>query len=144
MFDTFCGCTTNSVATGRLCRKWVVCDVSVKGTELVVQRIRQNQPKLVHKIHQRIDLPKLSGLGKLPYYEVHKHRFFGYQHGCCYGCQDNFEPRHLEVDQIILKNAGGSHHNDNLQILCSHCNKAKGQQGQEYLSAHLQLNQKLL
>lgn len=99
---------------------------------------------MVHKIHQRIDLPKRSGLSKLPYYEVHKHRLFGNQNGYCKGCQDHFEPRHLEVDQIILKNAGGTHHNNNLQLLCSHCNKVKGQRGQEYLIAHLQLHQKLL
>lgn len=144
VFDPFCGCATTLVAADRLRRKWVGCDISEKAAELVVQRIRQDQPKLLHKIRHRTDLPKRSDLGKLRHYRSHKDDLYGKQRGYCKGCQGHFESRHLEVDHIIARDAGGTDHEDNLQLLCSHCNKVKGQRGQEYLITYLQLNQKLL
>lgn len=81
VFDSFCGCATTLVAADRLRRKWVGCDVSEKAAELAIQRIRQDQPKLLHKIHHRTDLPKRSDLGKLPHYRTHKDLVYGNQNG---------------------------------------------------------------
>ena len=45
--------------------------------------------------------------------------------------------RHLEVDHIIAETSGGTDHIENLQLLCSHCNRVKGDRGQEYLVSRL-------
>ena len=49
------------------------------------------------------------------------------------------EIRHLEIDHIIARGAGGTDHRENLQLLCSSCNRIKGDRGMEYLRTKLQL-----
>ena len=46
--------------------------------------------------------------------------------GHCNGCQSEFPFRVLEADNI-----------ENRQLLCAHCNEAKGDRTQEYLVARL-------
>ena len=53
------------------------------------------------------------------------------------GCGEHFQRHHLEVDHIIARSEGGTDHIGNLQLLCSHCNRLKGNRGQEYLVARL-------
>ncbi len=43
----------------------------------------------------------------------------------------------LEVDHVIPQSRGGHDHLDNLQLLCSHCNRIKGDREQSYLMARL-------
>ena len=43
----------------------------------------------------------------------------------------------FEVDHVIPQSKGGTDHLDNLQMLCPHCNKVKGNRSQEYLVAEL-------
>ena len=45
-------------------------------------------------------------------------------------------PVSLEVDHIIPQSRGGDHL-ENLQLLCAHCNRVKGDRTQEYLIAQL-------
>ncbi len=59
------------------------------------------------------------------------------QEGRCNGCKSAFELRRLEVDHIIPHSGGGTDHIDNLQLLCAHCNRVKGDKPQEYLVARL-------
>ena len=40
-------------------------------------------------------------------------------------CEHCGSPSDLNVDHIIPRRAGGTHHPDNLQILCSHCHGKK-------------------
>ena len=35
----------------------------------------------------------------------------------------------FEVDHIIPRSRGGTDHIDNLQLLCTHCNRTKGDTG---------------
>ena len=44
-----------------------------------------------------------------------------------------FQKQHLEIDHTIAESVEGTDHMENLQLLCGHCNRIKGDHGQEYL-----------
>ena len=138
VFDPFCGCATTLVAAGRLQREWIGIDISEKAAELVVERIKADQG-LFQKIVARTDIPKRTDLGDIPRYNApeNKTRLYGEQSGNCNGCGTHFQIQHLEVDHIIAENVGGTDHIENLQLLCSNCNRIKGDRGQEYLLSRL-------
>ena len=138
VFDPFCGCATTLVAADRLQRDWIGIDISAKAAELVVERIRDDQG-LFEDIVARTDIPKRTDLGDIPRYNApeNKTQLYGEQAGNCNGCGEHFQTQHLEVDHIIAESVGGTHHIENLQLLCGHCNRIKGNRGQEYLISRL-------
>ena len=136
VLDPFCGCATTCVAAEHLGRQWAGIDLSAKALELVKFRLKKDT-MLAEKVLHRNDIPQRSDLGKLPNYRTHKHSLYGIQEGCCKGCLHFFEFRHLEVDHIVPKARGGSEHPDNLQLLCSSCNRRKGNSSHEELVAKL-------
>ena len=138
VFDPFCGCATTCVAADRLQRDWIGIDISGKAAELVFERIEADQG-LFQEIVARTDIPKRTDLGDIPRYNApeNKTRLYGEQEGYCNGCGEHFQMRHLEIDHIIAETSGGTDHIDNLQLLCSHCNRVKGDRGQEYLISRL-------
>ena len=138
VFDPFCGCATTLVAADRLQREWIGIDISEKAAELVVDRIKKDQG-LFENIINRKDIPKRTDLGNIPRYNAPKNktRLYGEQAGYCNGCGTHFEKQHLEIDHIIAETVGGTDHIENLQLLCSNCNRIKGDRGQEYLLARL-------
>ena len=138
VFDPFCGCATTCVAADRLQREWIGIDISEKAAELVVERIKADQG-LFENIINRTDIPKRTDLGDILRYNHPKNKtqLYGEQSGYCNGCGTHFEKQHLEVDHIIAENVGGTDHIENLQLLCSHCNRVKGERGQEYLISRL-------
>ena len=138
VFDPFCGCATTLVAADRLQREWIGVDISAKAAELVVERIRDDQG-MFEDIIARDDIPNRTDLGDIPRYNVpeNKTQLYGEQGGDCNGCGEHFQKQHLEIDHIIAKSVGGTDHITNLQLLCSHCNRIKGDRGQEYLISRL-------
>ena len=140
VFDPFCGCATTLVAADDLGRLWAGIDISPKAAELVVHRISERQGLLRDIIH-RSDIPERTDLGKLLSYNsaVNRKHLYGEQGGSCAGCGEHFKPQHLEVDHIIAVAKGGTDHISNLQLLCGHCNRVKGDRGMEYLRTKLQL-----
>ncbi|MYI37382.1 MAG: hypothetical protein F4118_13315 [Acidimicrobiaceae bacterium] len=140
VFDPFCGCATTLVAADDLGRNWIGIDISPKAAQLVVERIEERQGLFKDIVH-RTDLPQRTDLGDLPLYNSATNRktLYGEQGGSCAGCREHFKPQHLEVDHIIAVAKGGTDHLDNLQLLCGHCNKVKGDRGMPYLRAKLQL-----
>ena len=140
VFDPFCGCATTLVAAHARGRRWVGIDISPKAADLVVERIANQQGAFTDCTHRR-DVPLRTDLGNLPRYNCadNRERLYGRQAGDCAGCGEHFAARHLEVDHIIARNKGGTDHLANLQLLCGHCNRTKGDRGMEYLRVKLQL-----
>ena len=142
VLDPFCGCATACIAAQDEGRQWVGIDISPKAAELVQIRMRDELGMFYGGAH-RTDVPKRTDLGKVIRFNDarNKRRLYGEQGGHCNGCNGHFEARHLEVDHIIARRNGGTDHISNLQLLCGHCNRVKGDRGMEYLRAKLQLNQ---
>ena len=125
VLDPFCGCATTLVAADRLDRQWAGVDLSPLAVKLVKQRIAADRglwggPTVLDKPPLRTDL------GTLPNYRTHRHRLYGLQEGICAGCDTHFPFKIMEADHILPRSKGGTDHFDNLQLLCSHCNRSKG------------------
>ena len=125
VLDPFCGCATTLVAADRLDRQWAGVDLSPLAVKLVKQRIAADRglwggPTVLDKPPLRTDL------GTLPNYRTHRHRLYGLQEGICAGCDTHFPFKIMEADHILPRSKGGADHFDNLQLLCSHCNRSKG------------------
>ncbi len=147
VFDPFCGCATACVAAELAGRNWVGIDISPKAAQLVRARLQEQPPlgigSLFHNrlVAHREDIPFRDDLGLLPPYNciANRNALYGAQGGHCAGCGEHFMTQHLEVDHIISRSKGGTDHLENLQLLCAHCNRVKGDRGMEYLRTKLQL-----
>ncbi|MXX18617.1 MAG: hypothetical protein F4X03_01855 [Dehalococcoidia bacterium] len=138
VLDPFAGCATACVAAELLERQWVGIDISPKAADLVRDRM-QREVGMFYRGATRSDVPRRTDIGRVPAYGSRENReaLYGQQGGLCNGCREHFRPQHLEVDHIIARAHGGTDHIENLQLLCGHCNRVKGDRGQEYLIAKL-------
>ena len=139
VFDPFCGCATACVAAEKLGRQWVGIDLSPRAVELVNMRLREFMGGLFHDrlVTARTDIPRRTDIDTPVPYRRNKHVLFGMQEGRCNGCRTEFPFRHFEVDHVIPRSRGGADHLENLQLLCAHCNRTKGDREQTYLIARL-------
>jgi site-specific DNA-methyltransferase (adenine-specific) len=139
ILDPFCGCATACVAAEALGRKWVGIDISPKAAELVNTRLQQSMGTLFHHrlVTARTDIPRRTDIAAPKNYRQNKHILFGQQEGVCNGCKMDFPFKIFEVDHIIPQARGGADHLENLQLLCPHCNRVKGDRSQEYLISQL-------
>ena len=69
--------------------------------------------------------------------DADRRTLFRRQKGKCSGCGFAFEFRNLQMDHIVPVTSGGADILENLQLLCAHCNYAKGKRSQEHLSDYL-------
>ena len=125
LLDPFCGCATALVAADRQQRKWAGIDLSPLAVTLVDDRIKKDRG-LWGGVTALTKVPKRTDLGKIPNYRTHSHLLYGKQEGVCVGCDTHFPFRVMEVDHILPRSKGGTDHLDNLQLLCSGCNRSKG------------------
>ena len=143
VLDPFCGCATACVAAENLGRQWIGIDLSEKAVELVNTRLRDAPPlgigALFHErlVTARTDIPRRTDIDAPIPYRNNRHDLFGQQEGRCNGCKTEFPFRAFEVDHVIPQARGGTDHIENLQLLCGHCNRTKGDRPQEYLIARL-------
>ena len=127
ILDPFCGCATTLVAADRLQRRWAGIDLSPLAIKLVDERIAADRGDMPWGgANALTDPPVRTDLGELPNYRTHRHRLYGEQEGECAGCGTHFPFRVMDVDHILPKSRGGTDHPDNLQLLCSGCNRSKG------------------
>ena len=135
VLDPFCGCATACVAAESLGRKWVGIDLSPKAVELVRFRLADSMGGLFHDrlVTSRSDTPKRTDIDTPVPYRQNKHVLFGKQEGQCNGCKMEFPFKIFEVDHVIPRSRGGTDHLENLQLLCGHCNRTKGDRPQEFL-----------
>lgn len=139
VLDPFCGCATALVAAERIGREWVGIDLSPLAVKLVNDRISEdraatkeakNNPVIGGSLWggvNALDAPPVrTDLGDLPNYRTHRHRLYGEQEGVCNGCSTHFPFRVMDVDHKLPRSRGGTDHLDNLQLLCSGCNRSKG------------------
>ena len=57
--------------------------------------------------------------------------------GYCNGCRTHFQVQNLEIDHIVPSKLGGLDDDENLQLLCGHCNRLKGTKTMHELKARL-------
>ena len=144
ILDPFCGCATTCIAAEKLGCQWVGIDVSPKAFELVKKRlsreveIKGSLPNFLKKVHYRVDIPNRTDIkiDKRKKKDI-KHELFGKQEGLCSGCKIMFNYANFEVDHIVPQSKGGGDNIENLQLLCSSCNKIKGDKPMEYLKNKL-------
>ena len=139
VLDRFCGCATACVAAENLSRRWTGIDISPKAVELVHMRLQQSMGDLFRNrlVTARTDISKRTDIDAPVPHRQNKHVLFGQQEGRCNGYLSEFPFRVLEVDHVIPQRAGGQDNIEDLQLLCTHCNRVKGDRPQQYLVARL-------
>ena len=139
VLDPFCGCATACVAADKLDRQWVGIDISPKAADLVYERLQDlyDRPFFKYELSIRTDVPQRTDVDAPKNYRQNKHVLFGQQEGRCGGCEMDFPYKLFEVDHIIPQRRGGTDHIENLQLMCGHCNRIKGDRDQAYLMARL-------
>ena len=135
VLDPFCGCATALVSADRLQREWAGIDLSPLAISLVNDRIAEDRSDKqrgtvigggLFRATALTAPPARTDLGDLPNYRTHRHRLYGVQEGVCAGCETHFPFRVTDVDHMLPRSRGGTDHPDNLQLLCSGCNRSKG------------------
>ena len=127
VLDPFCGCATALVAADRLQLEWAGIDLSPLAIKLVNERIATDRGDMPWGGATALtEAPKRTDLGDLPNYRTHRHRLYGEQEGVCVGCETHFPFRVMDADHILPRSKGGTDQPDNLQLLCSGCNRSKG------------------
>ncbi|MCL1947082.1 MAG: HNH endonuclease [Chitinivibrionia bacterium] len=143
VFDPFCGCATTCVAAQQLGRKWIGVDIEKQAVNILIERLSDDAGLFKDFVNIK-DAPQRTDIQKIEPQKSVKERLYKEQNGFCNGCKTQFEIRNLEIDHIIPKSKGGGDYYENYQLLCSACNKMKGDRPMEYLRMKRNKEEELL
>jgi len=143
VFDPFCGCATTCVAAQQLGRKWIGIDVEKQAVGILVERLSNDAGLFKDFINTTIVPQRTDITIELPTATV-KERLYKEQNGLCNACGTAFDIRNLEIDHIIPKTKGGGDYYENYQLLCSSCNKIKGNRPMEYLRLKIKAREEMM
>ena len=161
--DPFCGCATTCIAAEIMNRKWIGIDIDKLAVRKLAERIttlgdidlqeigfddkyRQglfdksyivlDKPsKRTDVVEKDITEPTTRNEIKEILYQKQKGRVDenGMKKCLCNGCFCEYLLKDLEIDHIIPKAKGGGNYLENYQLLCSSCNRMKGDRTMAYL-----------
>ena len=143
VFDPFCGCATTCVAAQQLGRKWIGIDIEKQAVNILMERLSNDAGMFKDFTNTNI-IPQRTDIQIVEPTKSVKERLYKEQNGLCNGCKTQFEIRNLEIDHIIPKSKGGGSYYENYQLLCSACNRKKGDRPMEYLRMISKNEEKLL
>ena len=130
VLDPFCGCATTLVAAENAGRQWIGIDREEEAsTQVQVQLTKLNENTADFwrsRIIIRHDIPARSDLGDIPHYRTHFSALYTEQNGICKLCLEQYDSHVMEMDHIVARSKGGKDNRENLQLLCTRCNKLKG------------------
>jgi site-specific DNA-methyltransferase (adenine-specific) len=132
ILDPFCGCATACVAAQQLGRKWIGIDIEKMAVNILVERLSDDAGIFKNFVNTTI-IPQRTDIHIVEPTKSVKERLYKEQNGICNGCKTQFEMRNMEIDHIVPRAKGGGSYYENYQLLCSACNKKKGDRPMEYL-----------
>jgi site-specific DNA-methyltransferase (adenine-specific) len=143
VMDPFCGCATTCVAAQQLDRKWIGIDIEKQARSILIDRLSDDAGLFkdfvsTEKVPQRTDVQTIEPTKSV------KERLYEEQNGICNGCKVEFSIRNMEIDHIIPKSKGGGDYYENYQLLCSACNRKKGDRPMEYLRDEIERSEAFL
>ncbi|MCL2744498.1 MAG: HNH endonuclease [Planctomycetaceae bacterium] len=136
VMDPFCGCATTCVAAQQLGRKWIGIDIEQLAVRILIERLSDDAGLFKDFIATEL-LPVRTDVKREPKSLSVKQRLYKEQNGKCNACGVEFEIRNLEIDHIQPSAKGGGDYYENYQLLCSSCNKIKGDRTMEYVRMKL-------
>jgi DNA modification methylase len=143
VLDPFCGCATTCVAAQQLGRKWVGIDIEKQAVSVLMDRLSSDAGMFNDVVH-RLDVPQRSDVEVEHITQNIKERLFAQQQGHCNACNIELDIWHFEVDHIVPKAKGGGDYYENYQLLCSSCNRIKGDRPMEYLRLKIKTREEQL
>ena len=143
VLDPFCGCATTCVAAQQLERKWIGIDIESKAVDLLIQRL-SHDAGLFSDFIQRNDIPQRTDIIIEEISLKIKERLWKQQESKCNACYVEMRIIDFEVDHIVPKSRGGGDYYENYQLLCSNCNRVKGDRPMEYLRNKIKKREELL
>ena len=143
VIDPFCGCATTCVAAQQLNRKWIGIDIEKQAVNILIERL-SDDAGIFKDFINTTDIPQRTDIQIVEPTKSVKERLYEVQNGICNGCKTYFEVRNMEIDHIIPKAKGGGDYYENYQLLCSACNKKKGDRPMEYLRMRRDKEEELL
>lgn len=156
VFDPFAGCATTCVAAELLGRKWAGVDIDSKALEVTVDRLERHTDErnrnlkdaLGTKLLPGLEFDKTSGTWAAPEImasekpprrtdpdaprrsaRIREIRWAELGEGerrACPTCKREKFSDDFDLDHIIPRTKGGPDTDENLQLICSSCNRLKG------------------